>query len=90
MFEIIFFLSTICLSSMTAKKRRFQLYHFHCCKSICAPSLDKKGKHITSFTFTKIDSINVKNSIDKKKKCEDMYYKILYRDDYKKETIKSN
>ena len=52
---------------MTAKKRRFQLYHFHCCKSICAPSLDKKGKHITSFTFTKIDSINVKNSIDKKK-----------------------
>ena len=31
------------------------------------PLLDKNYKHTTSFTFSKIDSINVKNNINKKK-----------------------
>ena len=32
-----------------------------------SPSLDKNDKHNTSFTFSKIESINVRNIIDKKK-----------------------
>ena len=45
----------------------FQLYHFNCRKISVYTSLDKNDKNTTSFTFSKIDSVNVKNNINNKR-----------------------
>ena len=55
-----------------------------------SPTLDKNNKHTTSFTFSKIYSLNVKNNINNNRKCEDMYCWIMYIDNDKNKMIKSD
>ena len=45
-----------------------------------SPSLDKNDKYTTSFTFSKIDSINVKNNINKNKMLGHALMNYLHRE----------
>ena len=54
-----------------------------------SPSLDINDKYTTSFAFSKIDSINVKNNIDKKRNastCITEFCKYMMINKYDKES----
>ena len=53
-----------------------------------SPSLDKNDKHNTSFTFSKIDSINLKKNTNKKKFVRICIVEYKYNN--KNKTIKIN
>ena len=54
-------------------------------------SLDKNDKHTTSFTFSKMDYINVKINIDKNKNVSTCIAELCtYIDDDKNKMIESN
>ena len=56
------------LSYITAKEMKVSIVSLSFPYKISvAPSLDENYKHATPFMFSKIDSINVKNNIDKNK-----------------------
>ena len=55
-----------------------------------SPSLDENDKNTTSFTSFKMDSMNVKNNINNERKCEDMYFWIIYIDNDKNKIMKSD